>query len=427
MDTHEYKWVKGKELLDLPRGVFRLGEAPDGLPYALILPEPDRLPLLSTSKSLIEKVAEDIGKDAKSTIALVKTITKIQSEALMINIPQYGKYFILPGFIKEILGKTLLERLLDVYNYIPQKSKSQGTGKTEQTTAPIAASFEEKGEAFEIPIVSKKLLLPIGDSPMLIGTFETAKTRDLKEYREVVFETLKSINHKIGFSTIEGWKTVKRDTLYKTCDLLCLRINMIKEILGIVVNIVKSAIKHHNAGQIHGDIKPSNILLTEAGAVLIDSLEIKPGEVSPALTVDYAAPEQVLSEPVSFTTDVYAIGRILQQLLNAVSFGEIRTFEVPFTSSGLKRIELHVCRGIYIDPGNKYLSLKEIPQWQKLLRRCLEFDPTIRIKPDELLNNIKKLVNNYESDATVDIGLRFGTLGRILEKNSKKLAWLVEC
>jgi serine/threonine-protein kinase len=83
----------------------------------------------------------------------------------------------------------------------------------------------------------------------------------------------------------------------------------------------------HRQAIIHRDLKPSNILVTADGTLKLldfgiakhlDTLE-EPDQTLTGLrmmTPAYAAPEQVLGQPVGVYTDVYALGVILYELLS---------------------------------------------------------------------------------------------------------------
>jgi serine/threonine protein kinase/tetratricopeptide (TPR) repeat protein len=103
----------------------------------------------------------------------------------------------------------------------------------------------------------------------------------------------------------------------------------LRERLGLFCAVCGAVEHAHKNLVVHRDIKPPNILVTREGAPkLLDFgiaklLNSQTGE--PALTQnserlmtpDYASPEQVRGEPVTTSTDVYALGVLLYELLTA--------------------------------------------------------------------------------------------------------------
>jgi serine/threonine-protein kinase len=98
--------------------------------------------------------------------------------------------------------------------------------------------------------------------------------------------------------------------------------------LRLFLQVVRAVAHAHAHLVVHRDLKPSNLLVTEAGEVkLLDfgiAKLLEQGvaeeteltrEAGRALTPEYAAPEQILGQPIGTAADVYALGVVLFELL----------------------------------------------------------------------------------------------------------------
>lgn len=100
--------------------------------------------------------------------------------------------------------------------------------------------------------------------------------------------------------------------------------------------LVEGVAALHSAGRVHRDLKPPNVLVTDAGRVvildfgivaeLVATLPARTVEDAMAGTIEYMSPEQCAGTAASAASDWYAVGVLLYEAL---------TGELPFTGSML--------------------------------------------------------------------------------------------
>ena len=134
----------------------------------------------------------------------------------------------------------------------------------------------------------------------------------------------------------------------------------------------------HDAGVVHRDVKPQNILLDEAGHVhLVDfgvarasagGLETLTRTGAVLGTPAYMSPEQVESQPVDARSDVYSLGIVLFELL---------TGRLPFQAQSL--LGMILAHRDQPAPSPQALDTA-IPLWlDRLVLRCLAKKPADRV------------------------------------------------
>lgn len=122
---------------------------------------------------------------------------------------------------------------------------------------------------------------------------------------------------------------VEGERIDRWCDGRALSVADRVRLFRLVCEAVHQA---HSRLVVHRDIKPTNVLVTAAGVPkLLDfgiaKLLLADDATSTStgwrmLTPEYAAPEQIAGDAVTTATDVYALGRLLSELLTGARPGE---------------------------------------------------------------------------------------------------------
>ncbi|HEX6899755.1 MAG TPA: serine/threonine-protein kinase [Thermoanaerobaculia bacterium] len=203
--------------------------------------------------------------------------------------------------------------------------------------------------------------------------------------------------------------------------------------LRLVQDVCAAVDSAHRRLVVHRDLKPANILVTADGAVKLLDFGIakllandeshEEEEAAPLTQLDarvmtpaYAAPEQILGEPVTTATDVYALGTLTFELITGTlprtrdhrslqsTAGELSRQTVERPSAVLRRapgeesrclarrvagdLDLVVLTALHRDPARRYASAAAFADD---LARALSGRP-VQARPDTARYRLRKFV-----------------------------------
>ena len=199
--------------------------------------------------------------------------------------------------------------------------------------------------------------------------------------------------HFIAMELVEG------QTLSSLRDKLTL-----KELLSIVVQVAEALGAAHQAGIIHRDIKPDNVMVRPDGyAKVLDFGLVKLTEVEPVAgaanhtklgvamgTLAYMSPEQAAGEPVDHRTDIWSLGVVLY---------ELATGRKPF--SGETR-QATINAILSTQPNSVANTNPELPpDLDRILSKALDKDRELRYQTaSDLRADLRRLLREIDSSAS---------------------------
>jgi serine/threonine-protein kinase len=160
----------------------------------------------------------------------------------------------------------------------------------------------------------------------------------------------------------------------------------LEEVLGLLCKAAAGLHAMHQAGYVHADMKPNNILVTpDAEVKLIDfGQSTKCLEAKPRIqgTPDYMAPEQIHGRTLDPRTDVFGLGATMHKVLTGKHVQTVmnKTLNLAYQGSVGKRL----------DQTEAEVVLKEFPPaLTRLLTDCCSNNPDDR--PADMTNVIERL------------------------------------
>ena len=152
-----------------------------------------------------------------------------------------------------------------------------------------------------------------------------------------------------------------------------------EEALRLATQIAGAVADAHRHGILHRDLKPGNVMLTTAGAKVLDfglakSMNAEPGVTSTNVgtivgTVAYMSPEQAAGKPLDARSDIFSFGAVLYEMLSGTrAFGGTTTGEVlsavlrddpaPLRPSSTLSSIVQKC--LAKQPGQRYQTMDDV-------------------------------------------------------------------
>ncbi|MCK1818322.1 serine/threonine protein kinase [Streptomyces sp. XM83C] len=154
----------------------------------------------------------------------------------------------------------------------------------------------------------------------------------------------------------------------------------VASVRALAAGLAEALAAVHALGLVHRDVKPSNVLLTLDGPLLIDFGIARATDGTASLTSTgvsigspgYMSPEQILGKGVTGAADVFSLGAVLAYAANG---------EPPFAGDSSAALLYKV---VHEEPDLGGLD----GELRELAARCLAKDPAARPAPDEVARRL---------------------------------------
>jgi len=183
--------------------------------------------------------------------------------------------------------------------------------------------------------------------------------------------------------------------------------------LALFLQVARAVVHAHGKLVLHRDLKPGNILVTADGqARLLDFGIAKllqadlPGDgaltqvAGRALTPDYAAPEQILGQPMTVASDVYSLGVVLFELLAGQRPYRLAQGSPAALADSIRAVRLRPPSAMAADPKSRRRLTGDL---DTIVLKALKAEPAERYSTmSALIDDVERLRDGHPIRARPD-------------------------
>jgi serine/threonine protein kinase len=186
----------------------------------------------------------------------------------------------------------------------------------------------------------------------------------------------------------------------------------VPEIVRLMSQIAAGLQAIHEAGIVHRDMKPENILLTKDGNVKIADFGIARNRHGPKLTehggvvgtVEYVAPEYMLKSQVDWRADIYALGILAYEMVSG---------EAPFRGES---VYATMTKRLKTDPDPPSTYRPECPkELDQCILKLMMRDPEQRYQSGlEVVEELQKIASKYSYKLGASVASAVGAVAKFV-------------
>ena len=375
------------QLESTANALIPLGVAPDGLPLLL-----DVHRALTIRSEVLRNLR---APEAEIPTYVLERLQELESAVIHFSTSRglEDRRYRTAGTVSSLLGPTLLARLLGAVSpmIMPEdrRASSSASASSFENSALMSLAVMTQAEADPASTSPPSIPAPGKDAHLLLAldeavggelVFADGRSRPLEFESVMPLPGARAELHTDAKSweavaLSDGRRYAERLATVNYLRLVVPRVDVLESLVQLARDLDA---RWHTQELVHGDLKPGNTFILADGVRAFDGADVRAGHLCSITTPGWSAPEQVLAQPVTPASDVYALALMLTAALQGAIYGEERSFIVPEAGAGRRRLQLMADPEVFFDATHLPLAAKARVELAAFVARCLRFDPAMR-------------------------------------------------